>query len=123
MYDELVKRLRSEAVYLPEKFSKNAELLDVLMKAADAIEELQKRVPKRPHGRLIDEQWLKDAMITTLEALKKNPKMDRQEMHLIAAFDTLRCMVEDAPTIIPAEEDTDFFTKGHLHLGYAEEGE
>ena len=38
--DELVKRLRSEAVYLPEKFSKNAELLDVLMKAADAIEEL-----------------------------------------------------------------------------------
>ena len=42
MYDELVKRLRSEAVYLPEKFSKNAELLDVLMKAADAIEELMK---------------------------------------------------------------------------------
>lgn len=39
--DELVKRLRREAVYLPEKFSKNAELLDVLMKAADAIEELQ----------------------------------------------------------------------------------
>ena len=41
MHDDLVKRLRSEAVYLPEKFSKNAELLDVLMKAADAIEELQ----------------------------------------------------------------------------------
>ena len=42
MYDELIKRLRSEAVYLPKKFSKNAELLDVLMKAADAIEELSK---------------------------------------------------------------------------------
>ena len=40
MYDELVKRLRRCAVYLPEKFSKNAETLDVLMKAADAIEEL-----------------------------------------------------------------------------------
>lgn len=40
MYDDLVKRLRAQAVYLPEKFSKNAELLDVLMKAADAIEEL-----------------------------------------------------------------------------------
>lgn len=40
--DELVKRLRAQAVYLPEKFSKNAELLDVLMKAADAIEELSK---------------------------------------------------------------------------------
>lgn len=57
-----------------------------------------------PHGRLVDESWLKKAMITTLEALKKNPKMDRQEMHLIAAFDTLRAMVEDAPTIIEAEE-------------------
>lgn len=42
MYDEIVKRLRAQAVYLPEKFSKNAELLDVLMKAADAIEELSK---------------------------------------------------------------------------------
>lgn len=60
-------------------------------------------VPVPKHGRLIDEKWLKDAMITTLEALKKNPKMDRQEMHLIAAFDTLRVMVEDAPTIIEAE--------------------
>lgn len=57
------------------------------------------------HGRLIDESWLKSAMITTLEALKKNPKMDRQEMHLIAAFDTLRTMVEDAPTIIPADKE------------------
>ncbi len=56
-----------------------------------------------PHGRLIDENWLKDAMITTLEALKKNPKMDGKEMHLIAAFDTLRVMLEDAPTIIEAE--------------------
>ena len=56
-----------------------------------------------PHGRLIDENWLRDAMITTLEALKKNPKMDGQEMHLIAAFDTLRAMLEDAPTIIEAE--------------------
>ena len=57
------------------------------------------------HGRLVDERWLKDAMVTTLEALKKNPKMDRQEMHLIAAFDTLRVMLEDAPTIIPADSD------------------
>lgn len=42
MYDELVKRIHEQAVDLPEKFSKNAELLDVLMKAADAIEELKK---------------------------------------------------------------------------------
>ena len=57
MYDELVKRLRSEAVYLPEKFSKNAELLDVLMKAADAIEELQKAVL-----RLEDESGILDEL-------------------------------------------------------------
>ena len=44
--DELVKRLRAQAVYLPEKFSKNAELLDVLMKAADAIEELSAKYQK-----------------------------------------------------------------------------
>lgn len=61
-------------------------------------------VPVPPHGRLVDESWLKKAMITTLEVLKKNPKMDGQEMHLIAAFDTLRAMVEDAPTVIEAEE-------------------
>lgn len=42
--DELVKRLRAQAVYLPEKFSKNAELLDVLMKAADTIEELSMKL-------------------------------------------------------------------------------
>lgn len=59
-----------------------------------------------PHGRLVDESWLKKAMITTLEVLKKNPKMDGQEMHLIAAFDTLRAMIEDAPTIIEAEAET-----------------
>lgn len=42
MYDELVKRIHRQAVYLPEKFSKNAELFDVLMKSVDAIEELSK---------------------------------------------------------------------------------
>lgn len=61
-------------------------------------------VPVPDHGRLIDENWLKNAMITTLEALKNNPKMDGQEMHLIAAFDTLRVMIEDCPTIIQADQ-------------------
>lgn len=55
------------------------------------------------HGRLVDEKWIKNAMITTLEALKKHPKMDKQEAHLIAAFDTLRVMLDDAPTIVPSE--------------------
>lgn len=67
MYDDLVKRLRAQAVYLPEKFSKNAELLDVLMKAADAIEELQKAANfhkfnsefwKDKYNSLADEKWI-----------------------------------------------------------------
>lgn len=57
MYDDLVKRLRAQAVYLPEKFSKNAELLDVLMKAADVIEEQQKAVM-----RLEDESGILDEL-------------------------------------------------------------
>ena len=55
------------------------------------------------HGRLVDEKWIKNAMITTLEALMRHPIMDKQEAHLIAAFDTLRVMLDDAPTIVPAE--------------------
>ena len=57
-----------------------------------------------PHGRFVDADWNREALIHTLEALKKNPKMDRQDMHLIAAFSTLGRMLEDAPTIIEAEE-------------------
>ena len=62
MYDELVKRLRSEAVYLPEKFSKNAELLDVLMKAADAIEGLSHAVDQMT-------KWRKNPWISVTERL------------------------------------------------------
>ena len=156
MYDELVKALRerADALYNASRlYDSDAEDAAILYKAADAIEDLSKRIngvaaerdaamkrlwkwcgvcpvdrckvedceiamigpeyispdwaacqPEPPHGRLIDEQWLKNAMITTLESLKKNPQMDMQEMHLIAAFNTLRAMVEDAPTIIPANE-------------------
>lgn len=58
-----------------------------------------------PHGRLIDAEWVNKALIETLEALKKNPKMDKEEMHLISAFHTLGVMVADAPTIIESEEE------------------
>ena len=63
-YRELVKRIHSQAVYLPEKFSKNAELLDVLMKAADAIEELKKDLER---SKEYETFWEKEAN----EALKK----------------------------------------------------
>lgn len=58
-----------------------------------------------PHGRLIDADSLEGVLIFTLESLKENPKMDKEEMHLIAAFHTLGVMVDDAPTIIEAEGD------------------
>ena len=40
-YTDLVKRLRKKAIDLSEKFSKNAEIIDLVMRAAEAIEELQ----------------------------------------------------------------------------------
>lgn len=43
MYEELVTALQKRAVELPEKFSKNAENIDLLLKAADAIKELTDR--------------------------------------------------------------------------------
>ena len=44
MYEELVTALRKRAAELPEKFSKNAENIDLFLKAVDAIKELQERV-------------------------------------------------------------------------------
>ena len=42
MYKELITALRKQAIDLPEKFSKNAENIDLFMKAADAIESTNK---------------------------------------------------------------------------------
>ena len=50
-------------------------------------------------SRLIDADRLKAMIFVTLDALRKNPKMDGQEMHLIVAFKTLYDMVEDQPTV------------------------
>ena len=58
------------------------DIAEHLKKAADAIEELSKRVPPVPHGRLIDA----DAIINS-----------RYEIAILEALG-------DAPTIIPAEE-------------------
>lgn len=61
--------------------------------------------PVPPHGRLIDADALICTIIETLESLKKNPKMDREEAHLLAAFHTLGEMVKDAPIIVETEEE------------------
>ena len=49
--------------------------------------------------RPIDADALKATMIETLEQIKANPKMDGQEMHIIAGIAMLGEMVDDSPTI------------------------
>lgn len=106
MYDELVKELRDSAEW--------ADRLAVLMgraegdthapimrKAANAIEELQKRVPKRPHGRLGD----LDALIE--KVIVKYLEHERKGELVFAAAEVKQDIVDlisDAPTIIQAEE-------------------
>lgn len=62
-------------------------------------------VPVPSHGRLIDG----DAVVREIESF--------------CGTHWTTMEIKRSPTIIPAEGDTDFFTAGHLHLGYAEEGE
>ncbi len=52
MYEELVKALRNVSEY-------DSGYAKMMYDAADAIEELSKRVPPVPHGRLIDADALK----------------------------------------------------------------
>lgn len=97
MYDELVKRLREDVPKALSNFDFDyvedwIKVEGSIKEAADAIEELQKRVPKRPHGRLIDADAL-----------------PWQKQGLLAADEdwALPCsIIENAPTIIPAEEET-----------------
>lgn len=49
--------------------------------------------------RPIDADALKATMIETLEQIKANPKMDCQEMHIIAGIAMLGEMIDDSPTI------------------------
>lgn len=49
--------------------------------------------------RPIDADALKATMIETLEQIKANPKMNGQEMHIIAGIAMLGEMVDDSPTI------------------------
>ena len=83
MYDELVKRMReAKAVVF------KTEDVALLCEAADAIEELQKRVPKRPHGRLIDAD--------ALEALFWDGQCYFTE--------NIKYKIKNIETIIPADE-------------------
>lgn len=111
MYDETIKRLWECASgecfncsqYTP---TTNASICqkELMKQAADAIEELQKRVPKRPHGRLIDAEALKakqqedaDLFINAYTLMEKT----RRDEALNAVAN-----IVNAPTIIPAEEES-----------------
>ena len=49
--------------------------------------------------KLIDVDRLKEKMATTLDVLKHIFPPGEQEIHLISAFDTVRQMADDCPTI------------------------
>lgn len=57
------------------------------------------------HGRLVDVEWLKLTIAITLEYLTRHPLMSDKEIMLKYAFKTIELMVDDAPTIIEAEEE------------------
>ena len=64
-----------------------------------------------PHGRLIDA----DDVFHVLTSYYHHSTDFQHE--------ALKEALARVSTIIEAEDNTDFFTKGHLHLGRAEEGE
>ena len=73
------------------KCSEDKNMGGLLRDSADAIEKLSKRVPKVPHGRLID-----------ADALMKQVEHDAP---LSTVYEkTMRQHLNNAPTIIPAEE-------------------
>lgn len=100
MYEVLIAHLR-ECAKLDASNSTYAE-------AADAIEELQKRIPKSPHGRLIDADALDDAF-TDLRWENGDYKSgalmhwgDRSHWCLVGG--EVENLINAAPTIIPAKE-------------------
>jgi len=107
MYDGLIKDLRD----MSKMGMKYGMAVVTMREAANAIEELQKRVPKWPHGKLIDA----DALI---EDLKYDVELDAVSLDSMEIVGDQRrkiqddkdfkqnCIfwIENAPTVIPAEE-------------------
>lgn len=112
MYDELVKALREtdfgDTCVLCEHENMCKCNDCIIIQAADAIEELQKRVPKRPHGRLIDADALLKEMGKQENAMYEHGHefsfSFKSGGDVCTAWYNVEMMVEDAPTIIPAEE-------------------
>lgn len=88
--DELIKDLRESA---PKALAEaDFDFVEGWLKeAADAIEELQKRVPPVPHGRLIDA----DAIRADID--EKRPGRSYEDAWALTIMDA-------APTVLEAEE-------------------
>lgn len=96
MYDKLIERLREFADVINRANAQQNANENIVTEAADAIEELQKRVPKTPHGRLID-----------ADALYKIVK--KRARNWAGGWSDIECVltggdIKNAPTIIPAED-------------------
>ena len=117
--DELIKRLRyccDNAAVITDD-----ELMAIADQAADAIEELQKRVSKRPHGRLIDADALRAKQQEDADLFQGSTaygdKCRRDEaMNAVAN-------IVNAPTIIPASFENPTKNARYSQDNPAEEGE
>ena len=68
-----------------------------------------------PHGDLVDRAEMREIAISLLDEAVTDQEAN--------AIREMWSRLGQMPVYIPAEDNTDFFTAGHLHLGYAEEGE
>ena len=104
MYDELIKRLRHLAKVYSICGNENTNEYRLAIEAADAIEELQKRVPKTPHGRLIDA----DAFEYTCKFNYCNGCEDWNGLKCKTCWvDDMLGKLDFAPTIIESEGEDD----------------
>lgn len=99
MCEELVKRLHRYSENCVA-YKLDADFASAVQEAADAIEEMQKRIPKRPHSRLIDaDEFFKDICNSLNEMTAIGVAVDGEWL-----WDKLNDALENAPTVIPAEE-------------------
>ena len=112
MYDELVAMLRKCATEAAAcktcELDSNPDCSDYLMKqAADAIEELSKRVPPVPHGRLIDADAFIARFAKAEEMLSVLPVPEEFKQIYSELAGEMKEEIQECPTIIPADKEAE----------------
>ena len=124
MYEELVNRLKNLATLVVRNGGSDlcvsAEAAEatreIAQEAANAIEELSKRVPKTPHGRLIDADAFIKEINDRIEAAIKwgvnaiadgNAEIKTRAEQAVATFCEASLTAKKIPTIIEAEGEGD----------------